>query len=63
MTEEPENKADMDGALQQLEAAIYRLEGRLDGLFSRLEGQRNQMRDVLSLGHDADKNSQYANND
>lgn len=49
MTEEPENKADMDDAVRQLEAAIDRLEGRLDGLFSRLEGQRNQMREAEAL--------------
>jgi predicted RNase H-like nuclease (RuvC/YqgF family) len=62
MTEEHENKAvpentaenaaAMDDAVRQLEAAIYRLEGRLDGLFSRLEGQRNQSREADALRRD-----------
>jgi len=55
MTEEPENKAlpengpAMDDALQQLEAAIDRLEGRLDGMFEKLERQRAQTREADAL--------------
>jgi hypothetical protein len=55
MTEEPENKAvpesgpGMDDALRQLEAAIDRLEGRLDGMFEKLERQRAQTREADAL--------------
>lgn len=49
MTEEPEDQASMDGALRQLEAAIDRLEGRLDGMFEKLERQRAQSREAEAL--------------
>lgn len=55
MTEEPENKAvpgsapGMDDALRQLEGAIDRLEGRLDGMFEKLERQRAQTREADAL--------------
>ena len=49
MTEQPEDQAQMDGALRQLEAAIDRLEGRLDGMFEKLERQRAQTREAEAL--------------
>ena len=49
MTEQPEDQAQMDGALRQLEAAIDRLEGRLDGMFEKLERQRAQSREADAL--------------
>ncbi|OYX45434.1 MAG: hypothetical protein B7Y90_18725 [Alphaproteobacteria bacterium 32-64-14] len=49
MTEQPEDQAQMDGALRQLEAAIDRLEGRLDGMFEKLERQRAQTREADAL--------------
>lgn len=39
----------MDAALQQLEAAIDRLEGRLDGLFERIEDHRSKDREAEAL--------------
>lgn len=49
MSEEPDNTPGMDSALQQLEAAIDRLEGRLDGLFDRLETHRAREREADAL--------------
>jgi cell shape-determining protein MreC len=39
----------MDDALRQLEGAIDRLEGRLDGMFEKLERQRAQTREADAL--------------
>jgi chromosome segregation ATPase len=39
----------MDEALRRLEAAIDRLEGRLDGLFDRLETNRGHEREADAL--------------
>ncbi|HEX5005929.1 MAG TPA: DUF4164 family protein [Hyphomonadaceae bacterium] len=39
----------MDEALRRLEAAIDRLEGRLDGLFDRLESNRGHEREAEAL--------------
>ncbi len=49
MTEAPDKTPDMDSALQQLEAAIDRLEGRLDGLLDRLETSRRHEREAEAL--------------
>ena len=49
MTEAPDKTPDMDSALQQLEAAIDRLEGRLDGLLDRLETSRRHERESEAL--------------
>lgn len=39
----------MDDAVRRLEVAIGRLEGRLDGLFERLEGNRARDREADAL--------------
>lgn len=39
----------MDDALRRLEAAIERLEGRLDGLFERLDSHRGREREADAL--------------
>lgn len=49
MSEEPDQTPEMDSALQQLEAAIARLEGRLDGVFDRLETHRAREREADAL--------------
>jgi hypothetical protein len=49
MSETLEQSTEIDDALQQLEAAIDRLEGRLDGLFDRLETHRAQEREADAL--------------
>jgi hypothetical protein len=46
---ETEKQAEMDGQLKRLEAAIDRLEGRLDGLFERLEAHRTRDREADAL--------------
>lgn len=49
MSEAPDKTPDMDSALQQLEAAIDRLEGRLDGLLDRPETSRRHEREAEAL--------------
>ena len=39
----------MDSAIKRLEAAIGRLEGRLDGLFDRMEGNKTHQREANAL--------------
>ena len=52
MSEGPEESPEIATALQQLEAAIDRLEGRLDGLFDRLESHRSREREAEALRMD-----------
>lgn len=52
MSEGPEESPEIATALQQLEAAIDRLEGRLDGLFDRLESHRSREREADALRMD-----------
>ena len=52
MSEGPEQSPEIDTALQQLEAAIDRLEGRLVGLFDRLETHRSRAREGDALRMD-----------
>ena len=49
MSEAPDETPEMASALQQLEAAIDRLEGRLDGLLDRLETHRSREREAEAL--------------
>lgn len=49
MSEAPDETPEMASALQQLEAAIDRLEGRLDGLLDRLETHRSREREADAL--------------
>jgi hypothetical protein len=49
MSEEPGNHAEMEDAVRRLETAIARLEGRLDGLFERLEAHRSRDREADAL--------------
>jgi hypothetical protein len=49
MNEEPGNHSEMDDAVKRLETAIGRLEGRLDGLFERLEAHRARDREATAL--------------
>lgn len=40
---------EMDSAIKRLETAIGRLEGRLDSLFDRLEGNKTHQREAEAL--------------
>jgi predicted RNase H-like nuclease (RuvC/YqgF family) len=45
----PPESLEMDSAIKTLEAAIGRLEGKLDGLFERLEGTKMRDREADAL--------------
>lgn len=52
MTDAPENPVEMTDAVQRLVSAIDRLEGRLEGLFERLDGFRAHEKEAEALRKD-----------
>ncbi len=52
MSETSDQPQEMDEAVRRLVAAIDRLEGRLDGLFERIEGFKAHEREAEALRRD-----------
>jgi hypothetical protein len=52
MNDSPSSPSELDAAARQLSEAVFRLEGRMEGLFARLDAARGGERETEALRKD-----------